>query len=332
MEGNHTMKVQALTLLALGQVSCIADSPSPKTETVLIGYFPLSYRQELAPELVQKLDYLDLFSLMISPNGDLDSTDLKTSDLAIKVQMAQNFGVKSIISIGGLNRSAHFAEVCASAKARQNFNQSIIRYCQNNALSGINMDWDFPADSNERKCYGNWLNELGQLAHQQKLLISADTEGWQSAFITLNPKNIDWIQVLSHLQFQGSINGIQQSGQNGNFQDALRHLNYYESIGWQRSQLVLSIPAFGAAERTEQNSEIAAIPYQQLKIINPNSDSAQGFWFNSPSTVFQKARYLKNNDYKGAMIWELGIDRRDSLSLTKILSNILKSPRPIPWH
>ncbi|MED6146444.1 Nod factor hydrolase protein 1 [Stylosanthes scabra] len=76
--------------------------------------------------------------------------------------------LKTMLSIGGsLSNSTLFAVIASTAAARASFINSTIQVSRTFGFEGIDLDWEFPADSNQ-------MNDLGQLFQEWRLAISAE--------------------------------------------------------------------------------------------------------------------------------------------------------------
>ncbi|RYR30462.1 hypothetical protein Ahy_B01g055229 [Arachis hypogaea] len=124
--------------------------------------------------------------------------------------------VKTILSIGGSNSNASlFALIASTAATRASFIHSTIQVSRIFGFDGIDLDWEFPRDSNE-------MNDLGQLFHEWRLAISADAVATRRPpllltaavyfavdfFLSSTPphkypvdsinQNVDWVNVMSY--------------------------------------------------------------------------------------------------------------------------------------
>ena len=60
-------------------------------------------------------------------------------------------------------------------------------------------------------------------------------------------------------------------------------------------------------------------------------DEIAGYYFNSPQTVSKKTRLAIDKDLAGVMIWELGQDTQDDVSLLRAIHEALPKLRPRKW-
>lgn len=94
---------------------------------------------------------------------------------------------------------------------------------------------------------------------------------------------------------------------------------------WPIYKTKFQLMGIAAKIRIDARSPIDAKPYAELELLDSSQNEVDGYWFNGSQSCMQKALHIRNNGYKGLMIWELGIDRSDSLSLTKSVSRTLNT-------
>ncbi|XP_016173003.1 acidic mammalian chitinase-like [Arachis ipaensis] len=119
------------------------------------------------------------------------------------------------VSDATASNASLFALIASTAATRASFIHSTIQVSRIFGFDGIDLDWEFPRDSNE-------MNDLGQLFHEWRLAISADAVATRRPpllltaavyfavdfFLSSTPphkypvdsinQNVDWVNVMSY--------------------------------------------------------------------------------------------------------------------------------------
>ncbi|MCI0478301.1 MAG: glycoside hydrolase family 18 protein, partial [Anaerolineales bacterium] len=104
------------------------------------------------------------------------------------------------ISIGGAG-AQNFANAAKSAEARQKFARSCIAFMKQNGFDGIDVDWEFPRNADEKQNYTALLAELrAQLSPRDLLTIAAPAGPTQYTGVAWNDiaRDLDWINLMTY--------------------------------------------------------------------------------------------------------------------------------------
>lgn len=136
----------ALACLALAAANADIAPPAP-AEFAVAAYLP-EWRYEGAnyADILRTVTHLIFFSLEVGPGGGLAALDrLPRKELLDEARAAADAsGRKLLMCIGGNGRSAGFAPMVASKKARRNFIQKLKKLCALKRFDGVDLNWEYP--------------------------------------------------------------------------------------------------------------------------------------------------------------------------------------------
>lgn len=157
-----------------------------------------------------KLTHLNYAFASVSPQGECVSGDASAD--ARNFPELQNLKrqfphLKILISIGGAG-AQNFSNAAQSAAARQKFARSCIAFLKQNYFDGIDVDWEFPKNAEEKQNYAALLAELrAQLDVLSKadnaryrLTIAAPAGPNQYAGVAWDQiaRDLDWINLMTY--------------------------------------------------------------------------------------------------------------------------------------
>ncbi|MDB9743902.1 glycoside hydrolase family 18 protein [Fibrobacterales bacterium] len=230
---------------------------------------------------------------------------------------------------GGWGRSSDFEWLLKDPETYARLTKELVAYVVDNKLDGLDLDWEYPATEEEKELYGKWISEMSDLLHAEGKTITVNVHRVSSHFGSLDKSKLDWIHIMSYDQSKGVNNGYTSTGKSGHYEESLEHLSFWESEGFEKSQIVLGVPFYGVTLKDGQ-STVNTMTYDKLKIENIDLDSAVAiddtknpglsYFYNGITTMKKKKKYVQENGYGGIMLWEISQDRTDSLSLLNAIA------------
>lgn len=113
----------------------------------VVAYLP-EWRFEGAnyDTIFQTVTHLILFSIEVSPTGELSALDRVPRNYLLKKALtaSKRYERKLMICVGGNGRSAGFSPVVKSATARQRFISNLVKLCKEKQLDGVDYNWEYP--------------------------------------------------------------------------------------------------------------------------------------------------------------------------------------------
>ncbi|UJD87567.1 polysaccharide degrading enzyme [Rahnella aquatilis] len=297
----------------------------------VIGYFPewgvyeahnYFTPDKIATDQISHLNY----GFAVIKNGVITAHDTaKAPELMKEIADIANYrGITNMLSIGGWDNSQEgvFEAATATQEGTERLAQSIVDYVLKWKFHGVDIDWEYPDNDQEKAQFTNLIKVL-----RSKL----DTAGLQndiyfqlSAAVTTNHKNIEFINPAETTPLLDSVNVMAYdihgafdpiTGHNAplyaNRQDADPKLNVSSAMHeyattWQvpKSKLMMGIPYYGRAWGDVAATEIIpGLP----GLFATGSASIHGAWddvgeFTGTNPWYVLKDKLANADY--ARYWD----------------------------
>lgn len=256
------------------------------------------------------IDYTKLTHIMFAfavpgASGEI-SNPFIPADVVTKAHAA---GVKVIVSVGGaqpLSLSDAFRSIAANATARSNFAKNAKSLCDTRSVDGIDIDWEYPRDSQDSTNLTLLLKDLRAALGTKLITMDVAADGEKGIWVGRSAvPYIDFLNVMSY-DYTGEWAGSPQ-GQHAPYNKAVTGMGYWRVRGFAKTQLILGVPFYGKrfpGGSPVKYSEIAAANPS----LSPDADSVGTTWFNGPTTIKKKATYVAQNSFGGIMVWELSQD------------------------
>ena len=284
-----------------------------ESELLLCSYLPVASLSEPLEDLQTNIDALDYLILNTGVYWNSEGK-LEISDDFISVWETLHGQTELWCTVnpkGELIREQTAGTVLDTAEERKQLIQSIADFAAEYQLSGIDIDWEFPLET-------EWADFSAFLVELEGALSSADVQLSLALYpedISLSQQAItalDRVHVMAYDQFD-------EQGFHSTLQTAQDAIDYFIDLGFAPSQLCLGIPAYGRPlDGSAQWVFYRDIDPDSMKGKNPNL--VGDIYFNSPSLALQKQELAKKEKLSGVMVYQLLCDRTDQNSLIYTLS------------
>jgi GH18 family chitinase len=287
--------------------------PTAAPEFRVAAYLPDYRLNEYEPRLAQLLTDLIVFSVEPTADGGINRARLAKVPWAELRQWKTSHRVRLIVGVGGWERSKHFAAMATSPDKRRAFIAALVKYCLEERLDGIDLDWEHPQNAAEEQAYADLLVELRAACQPHGLLVSFSMAGWQQlpreAFAAAH-----WVNLMAY----------DRDGRHATFEGAVEDIDKLKKLGVPPEKIVLGMPFYGLhIERKRQPLSYAEILAKYDP--KPDVDEVDGFYFNGVNTVRRKTEYALKNRLGGVMAWELGQDVPTERSLVRTMVGTVKA-------
>ena len=277
---------------------------------------PADYSFSRGVLLMDHFDEVFFFSLLIPENGSpLLSQEL--IDHLIYLKRLSHAGSPALnLCISG--SSSDFIPLLRDDPKRTSFLADLSGILLDFNLKGLDLDWEFPANDQEKEYYLSFLKDLRVLcdAQQKSLTIAA------SRFHSLPEEAYvlaDKIHLMTY-DFYGRHSTAEST------REALEYMIARYEIP--PSKLIMGIPYYGRIfDGYSPDYWKKAQSYREIARQNPllsHEDEAQGYYFNGIDTVKEKIQMGQELGLGGYYVWEIGQDSLGKKSLTRSLFKSLQ--------
>jgi chitinase len=168
--------------------------------------------------------------------------------------------LRTLISLGGADGSKYFSVAVKTAESRKKFVESCVRFMRDNGFDGIDIDWEFPSNAEDKQNYAAMLAEFrAQLSARNLLTIAAPAgpEDYAGVSWTSIARDLDWINLMTY-DFAGSWSSMTgfnaplyasssdpAKGKNAKMYNGQATAQAYISAGVPANKIYLGVPFYG---------------------------------------------------------------------------------------
>lgn len=333
--------LMALLTASVCEVSHVPPAPA-RPSKVIMGYYA-SWKQAEFDHTMVQYDHLthiahafawpDSSGNLVVPPGFL----YPALNAAARAK-----GVKMILSLGGWGNCEGFPGASASAANRARLVGQLVDFCRTNAYDGVDLDWEFVSNAEERANFTLLVEQLGAAFKAQSppllLTMAAPSNNYYGRWIDYErlAAVFDFIGFMTY-DYHGAWSA--HSGHNSPLYaspgDACGSLD--ETFRYARSRqvpldkLVVGLAFFGrsfncaglglpftSCEYWPYN-EVMKLPESEWAMIWDGAaqvpylrrrDASMIISFDDMRSISLKCQYVKDQRSAGVIIWELSQDRR----------------------
>ncbi|HVX15627.1 MAG TPA: glycoside hydrolase family 18 protein [Pirellulales bacterium] len=280
----------------------------------IVGYLPDYRVADFNAESAKYLTDLVYFSAEPTADGALKRDRLRNDQLGALQAIKSRHGVALLLTVGGWERSAGFAEMAALETTRARFAVNARQFCLEEHFDGIDLDWEHPADDEQRKNYDRLITAMKREFQTHELQLTVAIAAWQ----VLSPEAIAAVDRVHLMAYDNE-------GRHATFDDATSAVQRLLKAGVPAAKICLGVPFYGREVRQGGRS----LTYAEIvRKYSPaaDTDEVDGFYFNGPGTIARKTRFARAGKLGGIMIWELGQDIADERSLLEVVAGASRQP------
>lgn len=290
----------------------------------IIGYFPF-YRFSLINQInFNKVTYVNLAFGNLNALGNL-AVGNNVDILPIVQQIKSSSNAKVMLSIaGGGDTGNHWGSFLSNIHRKETI-QKMVEFVMLNQLDGIDVDIEGALITSLGANYNLFVQELKEHLHAKGKAITAALTA-----INLNEiisdktlQSLDFINIMAY-----DLTGPWQPnnpGPHSPFSMADDALNFWNNTkGIPQEKLVLGVPFYG---RDFNPADLKSWTFNSILELNPNyayKDQVQQIYYNGIPTIVEKSK-LALQRANGVMIWELGQDTFNELSLLSAIDQVVKA-------
>ncbi len=144
-----------LSLVAYWSVAVSAQEENSFGGFRIAGYLPDYRFAELDLEAAKKWTDLIIFSAEVQADGGLDLKRIEKCPWDKLLAFKTKYRKRLFLTVGGWERSLHFASVASDEQRRKRFVKSVVQIALEKRLDGIDLDWEHPKDEKEEDSMEN---------------------------------------------------------------------------------------------------------------------------------------------------------------------------------
>jgi len=321
---------------------CLALLPSMlRTQNLVVGYYADWLKSSLPASEIQfnnLTHVIHSFGWPTSDGGLEFYEGLVDANLNSKVHENNK---KILIAFGGAGQSQGFGPMSTDSIARKNFIDNVYEFITNNNYDGIDIDWEFPENDNEKEGLTKLVKELrakfDELNPSLLISMAVNSSDWGGQHFEYEKMSeyIDWFAMMGY-DISGSwssytgYNAPLFMGQNDwSWNDGYNYLHSTRSIP--NNKILLGMPFYG--KQFEANGvyqgfsgEVVNLRYNEvMQEFNTgnwdyfwdeetkvpylqNKDKTKFITYDDTNSVIEKVKYALEKEVAGVMIWAIGQD------------------------
>lgn len=259
----------------------------------------------------------------------------------------KNPQLKVLISVGGWGRG-NFTPMASSAQRRKIFAESCVKFCENNHLDGIDIDWEFPGNNSsgekspgdEKKNYTLLMRDLREALGEKYLLTMASSADPGYYDFKGCIEYLDFVNVMTY-DMSGPPNhhsALYRGGTVGNgWLVAHESIQHHLKAGIPADKLVMGMPFYGnsgagsqisleeikkgieSGKWTDHWDDVAKVPY----VTDSKGKFAYGY--DDDRSLAIKCQYIIDNHLAGGMYWEYCNDDNQGTERTTVYQKLVGS-------
>lgn len=327
-------------MLAILPALGLAISSAASTPKV-VGYFPdwAASSYSTAKLDFRKITHVAWSFAIPDADGNLGAiTATKAKRLDTLVQSAHAQGVKVVVSLGGGGSSEGFAVFAADDALRAHFCAQVMQWIRTYKLDGADLDWEPPTKADTASLRKLVVQLRDSLGPDLTLSMAVPCSNWSGRWVPIErfKDKIDWMGIMTYditgawddfARYNSPLYKHAEWKVDWSFSDAMA---YWAGRGVPKDKLLGGIPFFGFlfSEARKPGDSITTATSKTYKAVQ--SLLAQAGWtthwdslakvpwathatqgyltWDDPRSVAEKGRWLRSNQYGGAIIWELTQD------------------------
>jgi chitinase len=270
----------------------IAVSLQSAAQFKVIGYLP-TWGGTVSKVQYDKLTHINYAFLIPTNTGGYQPLD-DPGRLQSIVTAAHAKGVKVIISVGGGGGDVGFRTTAVNATYRANFVNSMVSFCNQYNLDGVDLDWEYPNAGAQAQGFVTLMQQLANAFHPQGKLVTAAVIGdfGDDSFLSTLFPIADFLNIMAY-----DDNDFQHS----TYALAVQCLNYWLGRGLPKEKAVLGVPFYAHPDYIAYNDllNMGADPYADV--------FQNKYGYNGINTIKAKTN-LAYDRSAGIMMWELSND------------------------
>ena len=242
--------------------------------------------------------------------------------MAVSNLKQQKPELKVLLAIGGWGRGG-FSEMASCEDLRRAFVADCKRVVDQFDLAGIDMDWEYPTNSeagiasspDDIENFTALMREIRQILGSDKLLTFASSSSARYVDFEAVLPYVDFINIMTYDMGRPPYHHAALFPSERTRRSAEESIEMHIEKGVPPHKMTLGIPFYGhglrnvriadianLTEYTEKWDEVSKVPY----LVNDEGEMV--FTFENPRSIAYKSEFIKQKGLLGAMYWQYAQD------------------------
>lgn len=307
---SHLKKLSPVTIAFLLLFSCSKEDftgNEPETDRpplFVAGYLPYYGFDRFDTDMLPHLDRLYYFSVYPDNEGNYQMPDLQRENIEFLRSGLTGTETELFIVLGGWYESENIFPMAASLIKRENYVQSLIEFCLENDIDGIDLDWESYPEKVPQNDYLALIDLLSSGLKKHNLKFTVAIAPSQYDLSALFFQKVDQLNIMSYGILDNNGNQVTMT----QLTDWLIKFDYAQIP---RSKMIVGVPFYGKRPIEEGNNTLRSVIYSYIvDQISPGPfmNKYENYGFNGRKLMETKTEYLRKYSYYGIMAWELTQD------------------------
>ncbi|SDE27198.1 glycosyl hydrolase family 18 protein [Niabella drilacis] len=278
---------------------------SPPREFVIGGYLANYSFDKFHFSSLPYLNRVYYFGIAPSDNGTFSFPPADAVRLSLlRSELSKDQQLYWVI--GGWTQSKNIPVMAASRDSRSNYIRSVIAFCKQYRVAGVDLDWeDFPVEVDEN-AYVLLVKELSEKLRSAGIGFTVAL-GVPEKKVKLAVKIQDFVDEINLMAY----GKFDKAGNQATWELFKKWLAACDAAGIKRNKLIVGVPFYGKRLPDGDDHTPLAVTYADIvgrAQPSPRSNKYQKYSYNGVELIKAKTRFLRQEGYKGIMIWELSQD------------------------
>lgn len=292
----------------------------------IVGYIPGSYRDiaqmDAAIEWDKMTDYYYFGSSPTAAGGiTLESKEPGLGGFEHVKDKAILHSKNVWLSVGGWNKSGNFITIARDNVARQAFADKALELCQTHGLTGIDIDWEFPAYGQEAD-FKNLFKTLYETLNPAGYLVSAACGGEADHADKWLAETFNYIDDLNIMSYD---DGGLTDGNHSSLQFMKDAMDLYHAQGCPFEKMLGGVAFYSRCAGVLMYSTV--LNGASDKQACYEDDLTNSYCYNGRNTIEAKTDYVMNKGGLGVLIWEVTQDALGQYSLLNACDSLMEKHR-----
>lgn len=275
-----------------------------KSELFVAGYLPWYGYNNFDFDALEYIDRLYYFSIAPTPEGAFVMEEKHKTYIEDLKLLTEGTNCELFLVIGGWYESETIFPMAANAKKREAYTDSVVQFCLDNRLTGVDLDWEAYPTKVPEGDYLALVQTMSEKLKENELKFTVAVAASQQNLSAKFKNYADQINIMSY-------GVLDEQGKQVPMNMLKGWLQNFEAAGVPRSKLIVGVPFYGKRPYNANDNSARAITYASI-VANSSPDYSTNthgkYAFNGRGLMQTKTAYLREMGYFGVMSWELSQD------------------------